>query len=346
MERSLRNRLIGGSVAMAIVVLAGTAGYYAIGDGRWSLGDCLYMTMITVTTVGYGEALDGMAEVAYARPFTVALLVFGTGILVYFVSTVTAFVVEGELANVLRARKREKRIRHMKGHILVCGAGSTGRHIIGELLAAATPHQVVAVDTNEAALRELAARHPDRLQYLVGDATEDSMLAQAGASQASGVVAALSSDKDNLYVVVSVRQLNAGARIIARCADLAHVEKLRRAGADAVVSPNYIGGMRMVSELIRPTVVRFLDEMLRDARAAYRIDEVEVAAGSELAGVALRDARIPERFGMSVLAFRNQGDTLWHYNPGPDEVVGADAVLVVLGSAEQVARLRDAAGAR
>jgi voltage-gated potassium channel len=154
------------------------------------------------------------------------------------------------------------------------------------------------------------------------------------------VVVALSSDKDNLYVVVSARQMNPGARIVARCSEVAHVDKIKRAGADSVVSPNYIGGVRMVSEMLRPTVVRFLDEMMRDKRATYRIDEVTIADGSALAGQSLRAARIRERFGMSVLALKPSGSSPWKYNPTAEDELAPGMTVVVLGSSEQVGELR------
>lgn len=336
---AIGKRLLTGLFALVVVVLGGSAGYYFIGDGRWEFRDCVYMTVISVTTVGYGEMLEGMHEVPYARPFTIVLLLFGTGSIVFFASMVTAFVVEGDLRSALFASRLKKRMKRMKQHIVVCGAGSTGRNVIDELLKVGQP--VLAIDINEHELRELADKHPKaEYTYIVGDATDDDVIAQMNLPAARGVVAALSSDKDNLYVVVAARQTVPGIRIVARCAELSHVEKLRRAGADAVVSPNFIGGMRLVSEMMRPAVVRFLDDMLRDARAAYRIEEVELGEGATAIGTTLRDARVRERFGMTVLAIRNADNTSWIYNPDPSERIAPRMTLVVLGSAEQVARLR------
>ncbi len=341
-ETTFRNRLLAGFFAMLFVVVGGATGYWLLGDGRWSWGDCLYMTVITVTTVGFGEMLEGMDVVAYARTFTMTLLVFGTGVLVYFASTITAFVVEGELKNVLAAQRLRKRIRKMKDHFIVCGAGSTGRHIIKELLSTERP--VVAIDMNEAELREIAAAHPkSEFSFIVGDATDDEILDQCNLPAARGLAAALAEDKDNLYLVVATRQLNPTCRIIARAAELSHVDKLKRAGADSVVSPNFIGGMRIVSELVRPSVVRFLDEMLRDKNAAMRIEEVTVGAGSDLDGKALRDADIRGRFGMNVLAVK--AGERWTYNPGADHVLAATSVLVVIGTADQVKQLTKATAA-
>lgn len=339
-EHSIRNRLLGGLTALLVVVAGSTAGYWMIGDGRWGWFDCFYMTIITLTTVGYSETLPGFEEVEYARAFTVVQLVFGTGVLVYFASTITAFVVEGDLKRLWASARLRKRIEQMKDHVIVCGAGTTGRHIIHELIATRTP--VVAIDTDEAELRDIAARHPEApFTYIVGDATDDDVIAQVNLAAARGLVAALASDKDNLYLVVSARLTGANLRIIARCAELSHVDKLKRAGADGVVSPNHIGGMRMVSEMVRPSVVRFLDEMLRDQRGTFRIEEVTVAAGVGLDGKTLREADVRGRFGMSVLAIRDVPDQPWIYNPGADHRIRGGAVLVVMGETAQVKALRD-----
>jgi voltage-gated potassium channel len=339
MVSALTRRLVMGLALLVIVVIGGGLGYYLIGGGRWAMGDCIYMTVITVTTVGYGEVLHDMDRVHYARGFTMVLLLLGTGSIVYFASTVTAFIIEGDLRNVLLASRLKKRMKRMKDHVVVCGAGSTGRNVIEELLVTGVP--VVAIDVREGELREIAEKFPRaEFSYVVGDATDDDVMAQTGLERARGLVAALSSDKDNLYLTVSGRQTNPGARIVARCAELSHVEKIRRSGADAVVSPNFIGGMRLVSELLRPAVVRFLDDMLRDRRAAYRIEEVQLGEGAAGLGATLRDARVRERFGMTVLAVRASDNQSWVYNPDANEKLGPGMTLVVLGSIEQVAELR------
>lgn len=341
MVPALTKRLVVGLAFLLVVVFGGGVGYYAIGGGAWRFGDCIYMTVITVTTVGYGEVLGNMEHVPYARGFTMLLLVFGTGSIVYFASMITAFIIEGDLKNVLFSSKLKKRMKRMKDHVVVCGAGSTGHHVIEELLSTGTP--VLAIDVREAELRHIAEQHPKaEFAYIAGDATDDDVMAQAGLERARGMVAALSSDKDNLYLTVSARQLNPGLRIVARAAELSHVEKIRRSGADAVVSPNFIGGMRLVSELLRPAVVRFLDDMLRDRRANYRIEEVQLGEGVTALGATLREARVRERYGMTVLAVRGRDQQTWVYNPDASERLDIGMTLVVLGSAEQVAELRRA----
>lgn len=335
----LIKRLLVGFLVLVGVVWGGATGYWWIGDGKWAFHDCLYMTVITLTTVGYGETLDGMDKVPYARDFTMVLLLFGTGAIVYFASTITAFIVEGDLKNVLFASRMKKRMKRMKEHVVVCGAGSTGRNVIEEMLKVGIP--VIAIDVDEHELKEIADDYPkSEYTYLVGDATDDEVMESANLANARGLVAALSGDKDNLYLVVSARQAAPHLRIVARCSELSHVEKIKKSGADAVVSPNYIGGMRLVSEMVRPAVVKFLDEMLRDKTKAYRIEEINLGEKASDFGASLRDARVRERFGMTVLAVRESESTPWRYNPEADQKLGPGMTLVVLGSAEQVAKLR------
>jgi voltage-gated potassium channel len=228
--------------------------------------------------------------------------------------------------------------------MIVCGAGTTGRNIITELFHARAP--VVAIDTDEHALQSLQDYHrPVRFSFIVGDATDDEVLGRAGIQDARGIAATLPSDKDNLYIVVAARQTNPHARIIARVAQLSHVDKLKRVGADSVVAMNYIGGQRIASEMLRPAFVRFLDAMLRDPRATYRLWEVTIGAHSMIANLTVREAAIRETFGVSVLAV-GDGAESWHVNPGDTVRLAPGTIMIVLASTEQVDTLQLAAGAK
>jgi voltage-gated potassium channel len=330
---------------MVLVMGTGTFGYYLFGGGRWSLEDCLYMTVITLTTVGYGEVLPGMEHVPHVRTFTIAILIVGIGILAYFVSTMTALIIEGDLKRALRKTRMRKRIEKLEGHVIVCGVGATGKIIVEELIH--TGNQVVCVDRNGEELEELDSHHPETsMDYIVGDATDDEALIAANIASARGLVAALPGDKDNLYVVVSARQLNAKLRIVARGSELQVLEKLRKAGADQVVSPEYIGGLRMVSEMVRPHVVKFLDEMLRDKNAKFRIEEVAIPIGSPLVGRKLGQTNFRADYEIQVLAIRDADQGKYLFNPSADVELGADDTLVVLGPLPQVVRLRKELGDR
>ena len=338
----LRTRLAAGFAVLALTLATGTIGYYLLGDGMWKPFDCFYMTIITITTVGYGETLENMDKVEHARALTIVLLVFGTGTVVYFASTLTAMIIEGDIRRALRQTRMRKQILKLKDHVIVCGAGSTGSHSIEELIEYQIP--TVAIDLDQARLEHLAELHrPEHFKYIVGDATDDDILAEANIPEARGVVAALHQDKDNLFVVVSVRQENPKARIVARGSELQILEKLRKAGADTVVSPNYIGGLRMVSELLRPQVVKFLDEMRRD-KAKVRIEEVDIPERSPLGGKTLGNSGIRSQVAdVLVLAVQVRGTDGYRYNPGADFVLDAGMTLVVLGPLTQVEQLRQLA---
>lgn len=345
-EAALRNRLIVAALWLVAVVFVGASGFHTIGDGQWAFHDCLYFTVITLSTVGFGETLSGMSEHHYARLWTACLIVLGSGTLVYFVSTFTAFIVEGDLGGTLRRNRMKQRIAKLRGHYVVCGAGTTGIHVIEEFLQCKVPF--VVVDRSRERLVELEERFNEaglretdnRLHYVVGDATEDHVLDEAGITYALGVVAALSEDKDNLFVTVTASSLNPKARIIAKCIEVSSRPKLLRAGARAVVSPTQIGGLRLASEAIRPTVVEFLDLMLRDPKQNLRIEEVTIPDSSPLIGVALKDTNIRQKTRGLVIAVRFD-DGRYAYNPEPALVLSMGATLVVLAETEEMQKLRD-----
>jgi len=342
MSDDLRTRLAAGFVALLAVICLGSFGYYLLGDGRWDLPSCIYMTVITLTTVGFGEVLPGFDQVEHVRGFTVLLIVFGMGTFLYFASTLTAVIIEGDLRAAMRRTRMRKQIGKLEDHFIVCGLGSTGGHIVEELVATKRP--VVGIDTNKERLEELYAAFDSKgFVYIVGDATDDRVLEEANVDRARGLVASMANDKDNLYVVVSARQTNPKARIVARGSDLHILEKLKKAGADTVVSPNYIGGLRMVSEMIRPQVVRFLDVMLRDKQAVMRIDEVPLAEGSSLHGKKLSEAALRSRARVTVLAVRDKEKQDYIYNPGGEFELRSGQTLVVLGANEDVEKLRRSA---
>lgn len=332
------------AVGMAfLVILWGSIGFFLIGRGTedWPFLDCVYMTIISVTTVGYGEVLPGMDHNPSARLFAIGVMLVGFATGGFLLSTLTALFVEGDLARLRRKKKMRKTIESLRDHTIVCGAGSTGRHVIQELLATDTPF--VAIDTDEERLLEVSKLHPSGIvPHIVGDATSEVVLHQAGIDRARGLVAALREDKDNLFVVISARSMNPAARIVARSGDVRVFELMRKAGANSVVSPNFIGGMRLASELLRPNVVEFLDEMLRDRDLNLRIEEVDIPTGSGFAGKSLRESRIRDVTDALVLAIREKGRGAFHYNPGPDTRLEGGTTLVVLGRAASVRKLRDA----
>jgi voltage-gated potassium channel len=330
-------RLVAAIGVFTSLVAVGTVAYFTLGHGRWSLADCAYMTVITISTVGFGE-LGHMGEVPGARAVTVGLIVSGVGVLAYTQSNLTALLVEGAIGQALRRRKMQKDIAKLSGHIVVAGAGGTGKHVVEELHATQTPF--VVIDRSEAVLRQLSDDVCEgKMLYVHGDATLDHVLVTAGISRARGVVAALTHDKDNLYVTLSARSLNAGARIVSKVVEDEAGAKIMKAGASSTVNPTMIGARRLAGELIRPEVHEFLDQMVRDKDRNLRLEEVVVERGSSFVGIALKDTPIRRETRALVVAVRGKGGE-FTYNPEPDSVIGEGTTLIVLGETESIVKLR------
>lgn len=342
-----RGRLILAAVLMFTVVLVGSGGYHLLGDGRWSIEEVLYFTVITLSTVGFGETLPGMDHVPFARLWTILMIFFGSGTLLYFMSTLTAFIVEGDIQGAIRRNRMQKRIDHLSGHYVVCGVGSTGIHVVEELIN--THHPFVVIDRDADRLLQLADRFgPQRFHYVAGDATDDEVLIQAGIDRAVGVIAALTDDKDNLYITITAsqlereRQARGEFRIVAKAIEPTAGPKLIAAGATRVVSPAQIGGMRMVSEMVRPAVVEFLDLMLRDPEKNLRIEEVAIPDESSLVGAQLKDTTIRARTKAMVIACKHAGSPpRYTYNPGPTLALEKGMVLIVLAETAEMNKLRE-----
>jgi voltage-gated potassium channel len=322
-----------------VVLIIGVLGYKVIGGPQWTVLDCVYMTVITLGTVGYGETHDMTGKPAL-RLFTIVLIIASMAVLTYAFTVLTTFVFEGEFDRVIKRRRMSRGISDLKDHFIVCGAGDIGVHIIHELQL--TRREFVCIDLNPERTDKLL-QLGDFL-HIVDDATDDGVLLRAGVQRAKGLLACLSSDKDNLFVTISARALNPHLRIVAKAIDVKSRPKLERAGADAVVSPQLIGGLRLVSELIRPHVVGFLDGMLRDQEQANRIEEVLIGAGSAFVGIRLRDAKIRKEHEVLVLAVRDANAQRIIYTPSPDTHLRAGSTLVVMGNVDHINQLRKRAG--
>jgi voltage-gated potassium channel len=337
----LTRRLVLASGAVLSTVVIGTAGYWAIGGGQWSFVDCLYQAVIGLTTAGFGEIIP-LGTTAWGRPFTILLLSGGVVSVGWFVASAAALLIEGDLTGIAWRRRMENRVKKLAGHVVICGAGSTGIHCVKEL--AAIGADFVVVDGQEAVAKEISATYG--CAAVVGDATHDEVLLEAGIERARGCISALTEDKDNLFVTVTARALNPRLRIVAKAIDPRADAKLRRAGADSVVSPNMIGGMRMVAEMVRPEVVTFLDEMLRHTDRPLRIEELPVPAGSSLADRLVGELDLG-RHGLLLLAVRPAGGgARFLYNPEPSHQLQGGDTLIVLGEPAKVRQLSAEVGAR
>lgn len=342
-DRSLTRRLLTAIAVLAATLATATGILWILGRSHlhakaWSLADCAYHIAITVTTVGFGE-LPHMAEVPGARFFTSLVAFFGLGTTVYAVSLFAVYFIEGTFWRERQRRKGKRMIDKITDHIIVCGVGTTGIHVVEEL--SKTGHPVVAIDVDARHLERAQALSTEFLPTIQGDATEDAILERAGIRRARGLVAALTDDKANLFIVVTARELNPSLRIVAKGVEVKAAEKLRHAGADRVVNPAYIGGVRMVSEMIRPEVVDFIDGMLRDKERTLRIEEVIVPDGSPLAGKPISAAQIRQHTNLLVIALRDPAGRFF-YNPSPDTIIDVGMTLIVLGESPAAHKLRRA----
>ena len=323
----LRRLRIVGAIFTTIIML-GVAGYVVVMD--MSLGEALYMTVITVSTVGYGEVVPLDAG---GRWLTVGLIIGGVASVSYGAVTAAEFVVEGHLGQYIERRRMQREIEDLDDHVIICGYGRVGRHLGHALLVEGVPFVVVEDDPDK--IEELAELG---LLCLAGDATAEHTLQEAGLDRARSVVACVNSDADNVLLTLTSKGLRPQVTVVARAKADENEAKLRRAGADRVILPSNIGARRIASLITRPVVADFL-EGLGVGGADLTLEEVPIEGGGELDGVALRDTGIRERFGVTVLAVRRM-DAGMDTHPNPElELHGGD-VLVVLGAEDDILAIR------
>lgn len=330
----LRSFLLLLGVPVALLV-AGTSGYVAI-EG-WPLFDALYMTVITLTTVGFLEVHPLSTA---GRAFTMLLALGGVFMLFYAATAIIRAVVTGEVGGDLGRKRMLRRLAELRDHFIVCGYGRMGRRVCQEFSAAGVPF--VLVERDEALTRDFALPHGFAL---AGDATSDDVLRQAGVERARGLVTVAASDADNLYITMSARFLNDKLAIVARAEEDEAEKKLVRAGADRVISPYVIGGHRVAQALLRPHTLEFLDFATRRDYLDLQIDQNDVPPGSPLAGAVLKDSRLRQDLGVIIVAIRKP-DGRMVFNPAPECVLEARDVLITLGRRDQLDRLHALAAPR
>jgi voltage-gated potassium channel len=317
------------SIGLIFGLLAfGTLGIKLIMKLPWF--DCFYFTLITITTIGYGE-LPGMTRAA--QVFTVFLIVLGVGTIGYALSSAAKAVVESELISTFGQRRMFKDISKLEGHYIVCGAGRIGTRVIREI--ARRGHEFVVVEADESIAERLLA-----LGYLVlmGDATNDDVLHGAGIDRAKGLVTAVSSDPDNLYITLTARDLNKDLVIVARANDESAVKRLQKAGANRVVSPTITGSNQMAQVLLRPAVADFLELATMTEQLELEMEQTEIHAGSPFIGVALRDTSIRAELDIIVIGIK-RADSSMIFNPSADTVIEEHDSLVAIGSHHNLERL-------
>jgi len=324
-----------GLLLLGLVLLVGTA-WFSVMEGFTFL-DALYMTVITISTVGFREVHDLDAS---GRLFVVLLIVGGLTVMTYTLGSVGRVIVEGSLQRYVGRQRMLRDIGNMKGHYVVCGHGRMGRILCEELAREKVPFVVVEGRPETAA--ELADRG---YRVVEGDATEDEVLRRAGVTRAKGLVAVVSNNVDNLYITLSAREIcrreNPRLYILARATDRTASEKITRAGADRVISPYTIGGMRLVQALLRPAVYDFVDIATQGGALELMFEELAVGDTAGVAGKAIKDSGIRQQYDVIVIAIKKP-DGRMVFNPGPDVVLARDDVLIALGDREQLGRLRTA----
>lgn len=327
LPRILRRFYVAIAVFLGLLMI-GTLGFWMIGDEQTTWSDAIYMTLITVTTVGYEEVVP--IRTISERLFTGFIAITGFGNLTFLFTSLTVFFLESDLDDTLRRRRMEKSIRKLSGHYIVCGFGRVGRNVANELLI--THRKFVAVDDNEQQLISQLDRVPNLL-YLQGDASDDDVLLAADIENAKGVFAVTGDDSRNLMIALTAKQLNPNVRVVARCHDVRNIPKIQKAGADAIVSPDFTGGMRIASAMVRPHVVSFLDEMLR-AEHKLRVEETIIPDSftpRPLKSLALRGDNY------IVVAVRHGSD--WTFNPPGDFIVHPHHVLIAMATPKGLAEL-------
>ncbi|WOD40852.1 potassium channel protein [Nodosilinea sp. E11] len=324
--RRTRRHLTRGAIALGGVVFSGVL-WYRFMEG-WSWLDATYMAVITLSTVGFGE-INPLSP--RGRLFTILLIMMGVGVIAYILNSLTDAIVQGHFQAGFRLLKRRRLMESLQEHYIICGFGRTGRQVATEFAAEALAFVVVDSDS-------VAIQTAQQLRYITlqGDATQDQMLLQAGVEQARCLVAALPSDAENLYIVLSAKTLSPGIRTIARASSEEAILKLQRGGADVVVSPYITGGKRMAAAALRPQVVDFLDGMLTGAERAVYVEEFLLLPEScPVVGKTLAEAQLGRESGALILAIRRDDGVLM-FAPSADTRLYPGDMVISMGNADQL----------
>lgn len=328
--RGLRKRLIFALIFITCVVIAGSAGYMLI-EG-WSCMDSLYMTIITIASVGYKEIHDLSPN---GRIFTIILIISSVGSVTYALTTIAKIIVEGEIQEIFGRKKLEKRIKELKNHYIICGYGRMGRITCRELKGKNIKFGVIEKEPN-------TFKADEETIILKGDATKDELLKEMGIEKAKGLISALPTDAENLFVVLSARELNPNLFIVARAGEEGSEQKLLRAGADRVVSPYHIGGLRIAHTVLKPAVVDFIEFATKSGNIDLQMEEITVQNNSKLAGLSLDECGIGRDLGIIVVAIKKASGDM-KFNPTFRTAIKAGDTLIALGEIPKLKTLEDMA---
>jgi len=312
---------------LTVVVLIGTLGFWFI--EHISVLDALYMTVITVSTVGYREVVP-LSDAG--KIFTIFLITIGVGSVFYAVGTFINVTLQDYLQHTFGRRRMEKKIEKISDHYVVAGYGRVGKNVAHEFNKA--KKSFVVIESNPEQIPELEEKG---VFFVEGDATNDEILKKAGIERAKGLIAAIRGDADNVFIVLSARRENPKLFIVARANTIEAIDKLRTAGADKVVSPSVIGGRRMAAWMLRPVVSDYLDLVGHGERLEYRLEEIELTATSALDNKSIQEADIRGKVGAMILAIK-RGESI-NTNPSREELLKSGDLLIVIGTNDQLKEL-------
>ncbi len=300
----------------------------------YSFLDALWFTIVSLTAIGYGDIVPVTQA---GKIFTMIVILFGIGFVLYVLGTGFAVIVEGRLSEVLGRQSMQRKITKLEGHIIICGAGRVGRQVVERFQHDKIPF--VVIENDESVVREMREQG---ILVLEGDATADSTLIEAGIHRARGLIAALPSDADNVFITLTCKGLNPGIKVAARANREDSESKLLRAGADKVIAPEAIGGRRLAISILKPATVEFVETILHDHRAEIEIEEIVVLSQSLLVNKTIREARIQDKTGALIVAIKRENEFIGV--PRADEEIRANDLLIAIGTNEQLTRLEAFAG--
>lgn len=319
-------RFLAASALLILIFIGGASGFYLLFDWEYPFIDCLYMTFVTVTTIGYGEIIN-VSSHPYGRPYTMFIALAGIGVFTYILTNITAIIVEGEILKSYKKNRVLKMISKLENHYIICGATGVSLQIAKEL--SSTKREFVFIDKEEHNFGSIAS---GEYLFVKGDPTDEKILEIAGVKKAKGLFATSNDDNINLVITFTSRHLNNGLRIISKCNHPKNADKIKKAGANSVVSPNTIGGLRIVSEMIRPKVVTFLDTMLRDREKSLRVEEIHV--GNKYEGKTVKDLELRNNNNALLLSIKH--DQKWIFNPADDhELKNGDELILMITPEER-----------
>ena len=315
------------SVSLLIFINAfGVAGYMII-EG-WNFRDSLFMTVITITTVGYGVVHDLSPA---GEIFTIVLLVVGVGIILYLLGTEAKLLLEGQLADLIWRKRLERKIRELKDHYIICGFGRMGKTIAKEF--SSKDMDILIIEKN-------SVPEIEKGEFLIleGDANNEDVLKSAGIENAKGLISVLPTDAENLFLVLSARELNPNLFIVTRASEESSERKILRAGADRVVSPYYTGGIRIANSILKPAVVDFIEYATKTGNLELQLEEILLNEGSKLSGMTLEDTGIGRDMGVIIVAIKRQDGTM-EFNPNSTSIINSGDTLVALGETSKLKEL-------